>query len=75
MDKLTTHKTYLNSLHISSYKQRDNMNFDVISDKLGIMQNLCFSKKLLIKLIQNSKNDNTNRHVAPESYATAQQSL
>jgi len=50
MDKLTTHNTYLNSLYICSYKQRDNMNFNVTFDKLGIMQNLYFSKKLLIKL-------------------------
>ena len=39
------------------------------------MQNLYFSKKLLIKLKYSSKNSNTNRYVAPESYATAQQSL
>ena len=50
MDKLTTHNTYLNSFYISSYKQRDNMNFNVTSDKLGIMQKLYFSKKLWIKL-------------------------
>jgi hypothetical protein len=49
--------------------------FDVISDKIGIMQNLYLSKKLLIKLKQNSQNNNTDRYVAPESYATAQQSL
>jgi len=46
MDKLTTHNTYLNSLYVSSYKQRYNMNFNVIYDKLGIMQNLYLSKKL-----------------------------
>ena len=50
MDKLTTHNTNFHSFYISSYKQRDNMNFDVISDKLDIMQNLYLSKTLLIKL-------------------------
>jgi len=50
MDKLTTHNTYLNSLYICSYKQRDNMNFNVTSDKLGIMQNLYLSKNLWLKL-------------------------
>ena len=75
MDKLTTHNTYLNSLYVSSYKQRYNMNFNVIYDKLGIMQNLYLSKKLWIKLKLNSKNNNTNRYVAPESYASRQQSL
>jgi hypothetical protein len=39
------------------------------------MQNLYLSKKLLIKLKQNSQNNNTDRYVAPEIYATAQQSL
>jgi len=39
------------------------------------MQILYFSKKLLIKLKYNSKNSNTNKYVAPGSYATAQQSL
>ena len=49
-DKLTTHNIYFHNLYISSYKHRDNMNFNVISDKLDIMQNLYCSKKLLIKL-------------------------
>jgi hypothetical protein len=51
------------------------MNFNVISGKLGIMQNLYSSKKLRIKLKLNSRNNNNNGYVAPESYATAQQSL
>jgi hypothetical protein len=51
------------------------MNFNVIYDNHGIMQNLYLSKKLLIKLKYNSKNNKTKRYVAPESYATAQQSL
>jgi hypothetical protein len=40
MDKLTTHNTYFHNLYNSSYKQGDNMNFDVTSDKHGIMQNM-----------------------------------
>jgi len=50
VDKLTTHNTYFHSLYFCSYKQRDNMNFNVTYDKHVITQNLYFSKKLLTML-------------------------
>ena len=50
--QITTHNKYFDSLYVSSYKQRNNIMFDVIPDKLDIMQNLYLCKKLLIKLKQ-----------------------
>jgi len=47
---MSTYNRNFHSVYINSYKHKDNMNFNVISDKLGTMQNLYFSKKLLIKL-------------------------
>ena len=58
--KWIIHNTYTDSLYVSSYKQRNNITFDVISDKLYIMQNLYLCKKLLMKLKWSSKINNTN---------------
>jgi len=47
---MNTDNTNFHSCYINSYKHKDNINFDVISDKLDIMENPYLSKKLLIKL-------------------------
>ena len=73
--QIITHNKYFHSLYVSNYKQRNNIMFDVISDKLYIMQNIYLCKKLFITLKWKSKNNNAKRYVALETYATAQQSL